>query len=106
MEKETYVLRVDQPAGADRRIWIQESSSSSAFFDNIPTVDKRVRHDGSGSISFGGPAMAEWQWGKNKGPQTPTFYDVEYADALYQTVLRLQDQARRAVATSQSRWPS
>jgi hypothetical protein len=81
-------------------------TSSSAFFDSIPTVDKRVRHDGIGSIGFGGPVASEWQWGKNKGPQTPTFYDVENADALYQTVLRLQDQARRAVATSQSRWPS
>jgi hypothetical protein len=81
-------------------------TSSSAFFDTVPTVDKRVRQDGIGSISFGGPVTDEWQWGKNKPPRPPTFDDVENADALYQTVLRLQDQARKSAGTPQTRWPT
>jgi hypothetical protein len=81
-------------------------TSSSAFFDTVPTVDKRVRHDGIGSISFGGPVTGEFQFGKSRSPRCPTFDDVENADAVYQTVLRLQDQARKSTATPQSRWPA
>ena len=81
-------------------------TSSSAFFDTVPSVDKRVRRDGIGSISFGGPVRGELQFGKSTTPRPPTFDDVENADAVYQIVLRLQDQAHKSTGTPQARWPA
>jgi hypothetical protein len=49
-------------------------TSSSAFFDSVPTVDKRVRYDGIGSISFGGPVSGEWTMGKKNKPPPPTYF--------------------------------
>jgi hypothetical protein len=43
-------------------------TASSAYFENMTIIDKRVRHDGIGSISFGGPVSGEWKWGRNNPP--------------------------------------
>jgi len=37
-------------------------TASSAYFENMTIIDKSVRHDGIGSISFGGPVSGEWRW--------------------------------------------
>jgi hypothetical protein len=78
--------------------------SSSVFFENLSVTDKRVRGDGIGSISFGGPLSGEWR-SKNKPPRPPTFDDIDNADSVYQTALHLQDRARR-IDTTQPRWPT
>lgn len=80
-------------------------TSSSAWFENLPMIDKRVRSDGIGSISFGGPVTArDWSTGKNRPPRPPTFDDLDHADAVYQTIIRLYDRARNLAPTSP--WPS
>ena len=40
-------------------------------------LDKRVRSDGIGSISFGGPVTGEWRWGKGNPPRCPTVDDID-----------------------------
>jgi len=75
---------------------LRSRESSSAYFENLLVVDKRVRADGIGSISFGGPVTGEWQWGKNKPPRPPTFDDVNDVNSVYKIIVRLHDQARRS----------
>jgi hypothetical protein len=79
---------------------IKGRTSSSAYFENLSVVEKRVRSDGIGVISFGGPVTGEWRWGKGNPPRPPTF------DEVYQTVIRLLDQARKSAQSTASRWPS
>lgn len=79
-------------------------SSSSAYFENLSVVDKRVRADGKGIISFGGPVTGEWQWGKRNPPRPPTFDDIDNADSVYQIANRLFDQARKGSQESTSVW--
>lgn len=76
---------------------LRNRSSSSVYFDNLARIDKRVRSDGIGNISFGGPVTGQWQWGisKSRESRPPTFDAIDNADFVYHTVLRLQDQARR-----------
>lgn len=94
----------------DRRVLIvryefRNRASSSVMLDTLPMIDKHVRYDGIGSISFGARFQAEWQWGRNsQTPRAPSFDDIENADSIYQTVLRLQDQARRSRGATQSHW--
>jgi hypothetical protein len=45
-------------------------TASSAYFESMTIIDKWVRHDGIGSISFGGPVSSEWKWGRNNPPRT------------------------------------
>jgi len=78
-------------------------TSSSAYFDGLAMVDKYVRADGIGSISFGGPVRGEWTSGRNNPPRPPTFDDVDNADSVYQIVVRLQEQARNSGGAT-SRW--
>lgn len=79
---------------------------SSASLDTLAVIDKRVRSDGNGSISFGGPVASDFQFGKrNNQPRFPTFFDIDGADSLYQTIQGLQDEARKAARPQpQSRW--
>jgi hypothetical protein len=56
---------------------------------------KSVRHDGIGSISFGGPVSGEWRWGRNNLPRPPTFDDIDSADSVYQIAARLREQAQK-----------
>jgi hypothetical protein len=43
-------------------------TTSSAYFENMTIIDKWVRHDGIGSISFGGPVSGEWRWAEATSP--------------------------------------
>lgn len=79
-------------------------SSSSAYFENLSVIDRWVRRDGIGSISFGGSVTGDWQWGRSSVPRPPTFDDVDEADSVYQIVIRLQAQARTAGDTTSPRW--
>jgi hypothetical protein len=83
-----------------------DQTASSAYFANTAMLDKRVRSDGIGSISFGGPVMGEWRWGKGNPPRCPTFDDIDNADGVYQIAARLQGQARNSPAMTSSRWPT
>lgn len=72
-------------------------STSSANFENLSVIDKRVRPDGIGSISFGGPLRREWQWGRRHTPSSPpTFADIDNVDHVYQIALKLQHESRKA----------
>jgi hypothetical protein len=82
---------------------LRNRASSSAYFENLAIVDKRVRRDGIGSISFGGPVTNEWQWGKNNPPRPPTFDDVDGADSVYQIAARLQSQECNSSGVASSR---
>ena len=72
-------------------------SSSSAYYDNLPITDKWVRHDGIGSISFGGPLTGEWRSRGDTSPRPLTFDDVHDADSVYRLVIQFQDQVRKSV---------
>ncbi len=37
---------------------------TSAYFDGLAMLDKRVRSDGIGDIAFGGPVRVDLQWGR------------------------------------------
>lgn len=71
---------------------------SSAAFDTLPMIDKKVRNDGIGRIAFGGPVVGEWRSGRNNPPRPPTFEDVDEADAVYQIAVHMQDQIRASSA--------
>jgi hypothetical protein len=89
----------------NRRALIVESglrgrSTSSAYFDSMTLLDKWVRSDGIGAISFGGPVTGEWSWGKNSPPRPPTFDDVDNVDSVYQIATQLHQQANRQAVGS------
>jgi hypothetical protein len=81
-------------------------NASSAYFENMTIIDKSVRHDGVGSICFGGPVSGEWRWGRSSAPRLPTFDDVDSVDSVYQIAARLREQTQRPGAPSSSRWSS
>jgi hypothetical protein len=83
-----------------------DRTASSAYFENTAMLDKRVRSDRIGSISFGGPVTGEWRWGKGNPPRCPTFDDIDNVDGVYQIAARLQGQASNSPATTSSRWPT
>jgi hypothetical protein len=85
---------------------IKGRTSSSAYFENLSIVEKRVRSDGIGIISFGGPVTGEWQWGRNNSPRPPTFDDIDQADFVHRTAIKLLDQARKPATSTASRWPT
>lgn len=101
MKKRTYYALTTRRA-LILRSGVRGRSSSSAYFENIPIIDKRVRPDGNGSVRFGAPITGEWQWGKTPSPRPFTFDDVDEADSVYRTVISLQDQARKS--EKPSRW--
>ena len=84
---------------------IRSKSSSSAYFEHLSMVDKQVRSDGNGRISFGGPVVGHFRWGKNNPPRPPTFDDVDDADSVYQIAAQLHDKARSAPSITSSQWP-
>ena len=81
-------------------------TASSAYFEAMTVVDKWVRSDGIGSISFGGPVTGEWRWGRNNPPRSPTFDDIDNVDSVYRIAAGLREQAHRSEALVSSRWPS
>lgn len=83
---------------------LKGSRTSSAYFDNMTIVDKRVRGDGIGSISFGGPVTGEWRMGRHNPPRPPTFDDIDGVDSVYQIATRLRGRAQKAGAPASSRW--
>jgi hypothetical protein len=70
-------------------------TASSAYFENTGIIEKSVRKDGVGRISFGGPVTGEWRWGRNNPPRPPTFDDVDSADSVYQIAARLREQIQK-----------
>jgi len=85
---------------------IRHRSSSSAYFEHLSVVGKEVRPDGNGRISFGGPVVGQWRWGRNNPPRPPTFDDVDDADSVYQIVARLHDKARNSPSVTSAQWRS
>ncbi|HSS99320.1 MAG TPA: hypothetical protein VLK33_19935 [Terriglobales bacterium] len=83
---------------------IRSKSSTSAYFEHLSLVDKQVRSDGNGRISFGGPVTGHFQWGKNNPPRPLTFDDVDDADSIFQIVARLHDKARSSPSVTSSQW--
>ena len=73
-------------------------SSTSAYFDILSTIDKRVRADGNGSISFGGRVRPVWRFGNGRSrssprhPSYPTFEDVDDAELVYAIAVKLHRQ--------------
>jgi hypothetical protein len=84
------------------RSGFNERSCSSAYFENLTLIDKRVRSDGIGDISFGGPVTGEWQWGKSKPPKPLTFDDLDGVNSVYQIAIRVHDHAHKSDAST--RW--
>jgi hypothetical protein len=75
--------------------------STGVRFDNLSLIDRRIRPDGVGAISLGGPITAQWQWGKRNQTRPPSFEDIDNVELVYQNLLRLQEQSRKpSVATS------
>ena len=81
-------------------------TTSSAYFENMTIIDKWVRHDGIGSVSFGAIVSGEWRWGRNNPPRPPTFDDVDSVDSVFQIAARLREQTQKSGASTSSRWSS
>lgn len=82
----------------NRRVLISEPSlqgnkTTAIYFHKLTMIDKRVRPDGIGSISFGGQVPFQMR-GEDSPPRPPTFEDVEQADAVYRLAMRMQGQSR------------
>jgi hypothetical protein len=88
-------------AVTDRRILVLTEgfrrSLQAQFIDAIPTVNKIVRRDGVGTIRFGNASPWRWwsdtgmEWmGSFWGQDTPTFYNIEGADRVYELVHRMR----------------
>lgn len=92
-------------AVTDRRVLAIERGArgprvQAGFIDRIPTINRRTRRDGSGSVKFGNaPFWMEWfentgmefmSWGFG-GTDAPTFFDIPDADG----VARLVNDLRR-----------
>jgi hypothetical protein len=92
LKKHTHYALTKRRALIVRKGWAARSSSST-YFDDL-AIDKRVRADQIGSISFGGPVRGDWQRGKNSSPKPPTFEDIDDADAVFELILRLQKEER------------
>lgn len=73
---------------------LRSRDATSAYFENLPIIDKKIRFDGIGSIAFGGAVTGEWRWKGNNTPRPPTFDDVDNADNVYQIAIRMQDRGR------------
>ena len=69
----------------------------SAYFEALPTIEKKVRSDGVGRIAFGGPVTGEFRFGKSNTPRPPTFDDVDNADDVYKIAMRMQDPSRKEI---------
>jgi hypothetical protein len=69
----------------------------AGFIDRIPSINRRVRRDGSGSVKFGNaPFWADWFENTGMefmtgGSETPTFFDIPDANG----VARLVNDLRR-----------
>jgi len=85
---------------------IKGRTASSAYFETTAIIEKSVRRDGIGRISFGGPVSGEWRWGRNNPPRPPTFDDIDSADSVYQIAACLREQTQKPGAPTSSRWSS
>ena len=60
-------------------------------------IDKRIRSNGTGDTSFGGPVTDEWQFGGRRNTPRPlTFDDLDDVGSVYSIAIRLNDQARKS----------
>jgi hypothetical protein len=86
---------------------LRNRTTTSAYFEGLSIIDKSIRRNGIGSISFGGPVTAEWGRGRRyRPPRPPTFDDLDNAQSVYQIVIRLHDQARNSARSTTSPWRS
>ncbi len=69
------------------------------FLNQLPSINKFVRHDGSGTLAFG--SSPNWAagiyansgldfMGNRYGPAAPAFYDILDVDSVYQLAMRLK----------------
>lgn len=77
------------------RIGLTGRSATSVYFENLPMLDKYVRGDGKGAISFGGPYTGQLQTGRRSAPRPLTFDDLADVTAVYQVALGLYDESRK-----------
>jgi hypothetical protein len=67
----------------------------SAWFSSLSVIDKQIGANGNGSISFGAEHAPELRPIKKDSPRPPAFDDVDQANSVYETAIRLYDVARR-----------
>ena len=71
----------------------------AVYLNQLPTIGKTVRRDGSGTIEFG--SSPNWTaaayansgldfFGGRTGPAAPAFYDIPDVESVYQLVMRLK----------------
>jgi hypothetical protein len=71
----------------------------TVFLNQLPTIGKTVRRDGSGTVEFG--SSPNWTaaasansgmdfFGGRYGPAAPAFYDIPDVERVYQLVMRLK----------------
>lgn len=94
-------------AVTDKRVIILSNLFSkhleAAFINTIPTMNKSIKGNGSGTIVFGNPNMfASWYgntglefFGMYYGVNVPTFYDVTEANRVYDMVNELRNKANQ-----------
>jgi hypothetical protein len=86
----------------DKRVLIIKSLFSrnmeSAYLNQVPVVNKKVRPDGHGSLIFGNQpffmamyANSGWPMYNTYGVSVPAFYDIRDADRVYDIFCRARD---------------
>jgi hypothetical protein len=88
----------------DRRVLILTTTRArrlqSLFLNQLPTINKSVRRDGSGSLEFGSSptwgfgaytsSALDFDFSGGRSGAVPAFYDISDVDSVYQLVMRLK----------------
>ena len=91
-----------------RALIINRTSSrqvQALFLNQLPTINKTTRRDGSGTLAFG--FWPKWSGGASpnsgmdfyfgqSGPGAPAFYDIPDVEGVYQLLLRLRSDLQQA----------
>jgi hypothetical protein len=96
LKRRTFYALTNRRAIVVRKTFLGPSAASASF-NNLSMVDKLVRADGIGILCFGGRIWTirrcgtSWQaW-----PHPPMFRDIDNADRVYQTAMRLIDESQK-----------
>jgi len=92
-------------AATDKRVLVvnlgRRRKVTGSFLAQLPTIEKSVRRDGIGTLTFGiappvagrGSTMASWDGGLTS--PVPTFVDVEDAESVYRIISEAREKVLR-----------
>jgi len=96
-KRRTFYAVTDRRVLILTRLW--RTSLQSLYLDQLPGLEKSVRGDGSGSITFGSPSF--WAgayansgmelFGQSRGAVAPAFHDVPNVERVYRLIRDLRE---------------